>query len=129
MTMCKVRELAEKEPENGVFRLLRSDVTRFLTTILIGTTYSPCIDLIIEKYHFFSIECFSCQYFVVCRVVNIGATALVTEAATAMFGEAGISAATGVMTVWFDFLAQMLKFYCFQDIKTCLKGLCIDLII
>ncbi|KAK4278352.1 hypothetical protein QN277_016209 [Acacia crassicarpa] len=66
----KVRELAEKESENGVFRLLRSDVTRFLTTILIGTT-----------------------------VVNIGATALVTEAATAIFGEAGVSAATGVMTV------------------------------
>ncbi|MQL88359.1 hypothetical protein Taro_020917 [Colocasia esculenta] len=56
----KVRELAEKEPENGVFRMLRSDVT---------------------------------------RVVNIGATALVTEAATTMFGEAGVSAATGVMTV------------------------------
>ncbi|KAL4298633.1 hypothetical protein AHAS_Ahas17G0020400 [Arachis hypogaea] len=66
----KVRELAEKESENGVFRLLRSDVTRFLTTILIGTT-----------------------------VVNIAATALVTDAATAMFGEAGVSAATGVMTV------------------------------
>lgn len=33
------------------------------------------------------------------RVVNIGATALVTDAATAMFGEAGVSAATGVMTV------------------------------
>ncbi|ERN18343.1 putative DUF21 domain-containing protein At3g13070, chloroplastic isoform X2 [Amborella trichopoda] len=66
----KVRELAEKESENGVFRMLRSDVTRFLTTILIGTT-----------------------------VVNIGATALVTEAATTIFGEAGISAATGVMTV------------------------------
>ncbi|XP_040989368.1 DUF21 domain-containing protein At1g55930, chloroplastic-like [Juglans microcarpa x Juglans regia] len=66
----KVRELAEKEPENGVFRKLRSDVTRFLTTILIGTT-----------------------------VVNIGATALVTKAATAIFGEAGVSAATGVMTV------------------------------
>ncbi|CAI8586984.1 unnamed protein product [Vicia faba] len=66
----KVRELAEKETENGVFRLLRSDVTRFLTTILIGTT-----------------------------VVNIAATALVTEAATAAFGEAGVSAATGVMTV------------------------------
>lgn len=66
----KVRELAEKESENGVFRLLRSDVTRFLTTILIGTT-----------------------------VVNIAATALVTEAATAAFGEAGVSAATGVMTV------------------------------
>ncbi|XAR67382.1 hypothetical protein NMG60_11002115 [Bertholletia excelsa] len=66
----KVRELAEKESEKGVFRMLRSDVTRFLTTILIGTT-----------------------------VVNIGATALVTEAATAIFGEAGVSAATGVMTV------------------------------
>ncbi|WOK99697.1 hypothetical protein Cni_G08408 [Canna indica] len=66
----KVRELAEKEPENGVFRMLRSDVTRFLTTILIGTT-----------------------------VANIGATALVTEATTAIFGEAGVSAATAVMTV------------------------------
>ncbi|KAK4804643.1 hypothetical protein SAY86_004460 [Trapa natans] len=66
----KVRELAEKESENGVFKMLRSDVTRFLTTILIGTT-----------------------------VVNIGATALVTDAATAIFGEAGVSAATGVMTV------------------------------
>ncbi|PSR85293.1 DUF21 domain-containing protein [Actinidia chinensis var. chinensis] len=66
----KVRELAEKESENGVFKMLRSDVTRFLTTILIGTT-----------------------------VVNIGATALVTEAATSLFGEAGVSAATGVMTV------------------------------
>ncbi|XP_074302141.1 putative DUF21 domain-containing protein At3g13070, chloroplastic [Silene latifolia] len=66
----KVRELAEKEPDNGVFRMLRSDVTRFLTTILIGTT-----------------------------VVNIGATALVTDAATAIFGAGGVSAATGVMTV------------------------------
>ncbi|GMY31009.1 DUF21 domain-containing protein At1g55930, chloroplastic-like, partial [Fagus crenata] len=66
----KVLELAEKDSENGIFKTLRSDVTRFLTTILIGTT-----------------------------VVNIGATALVTEAATAIFGEAGVSAATGVMTV------------------------------
>ncbi|KAJ9563310.1 hypothetical protein OSB04_008470 [Centaurea solstitialis] len=66
----KIRELAEKESENGVFKMLRNDVTRFLTTILIGTT-----------------------------VVNIGATALVTEAATTIFGEAGVSAATGVMTV------------------------------
>ncbi|KAJ8433278.1 hypothetical protein Cgig2_014187 [Carnegiea gigantea] len=66
----KVRELAEKESEDGVFKMLRNDVTRFLTTILIGTT-----------------------------VVNIAATALVTEAATSLFGEAGVSAATGVMTV------------------------------
>ncbi|KAJ7513613.1 hypothetical protein O6H91_23G006700 [Diphasiastrum complanatum] len=66
----KVRELAEKEGENGVFRLLRQDITRFLTTILIGTT-----------------------------VANIAATALVTDAATALFGEAGVTAAAGVMTV------------------------------
>ena len=44
-------------------------------------------------------------YFVVLSVVNIGATALVTDAATAMFGEAGVSAATGVMTVCFVFLS------------------------
>ncbi|KAJ0081273.1 hypothetical protein Patl1_11852 [Pistacia atlantica] len=37
----RVRELAEKEPDNGVFKMLRCDVTRFLTTILIGTTYYP----------------------------------------------------------------------------------------
>ncbi|XP_058070652.1 putative DUF21 domain-containing protein At3g13070, chloroplastic isoform X3 [Magnolia sinica] len=74
----KVRELAEKEPENDVFRMLRSDVTRFLTTILIGTT-----------------------------VVNIGATALVTDAATAIFGEAGVTAATGVMTVLILLLTEI----------------------
>ncbi|KAK0599419.1 hypothetical protein LWI29_005132 [Acer saccharum] len=34
----KIRELAEKESEDGVFKMLRSDVTRFLTTIPIGTT-------------------------------------------------------------------------------------------
>lgn len=37
--MYQVRELAEKEGEGGVFQVLRQDVTRFLTTILIGTTY------------------------------------------------------------------------------------------
>ncbi|CAL5392585.1 unnamed protein product [Camellia sinensis] len=68
--LIAVRELAEKESEDGVFKMLSIDVTRFLTTILIGTT-----------------------------VVNIGATALVTKAATTIFGEAGVSAATGVMTV------------------------------
>eukprot|EP00250_Pteridium_aquilinum_P011798 c20311_g1_i1 orf=694-3096(-) len=66
----KVRELAEKEAGDGVFHMLKQDVTRFLTTILIGTT-----------------------------VANIAATALVTDAATALFGEAGVTAATGVMTV------------------------------
>ncbi|KAL7207591.1 hypothetical protein ACSBR1_029523 [Camellia fascicularis] len=63
-------KLAEKESEDGIFKMLSIDVTRFLTTILIGTT-----------------------------VVIIGATALVTKAATTIFGEAGVSAATGVMTV------------------------------
>ncbi|GMH07204.1 hypothetical protein Nepgr_009044 [Nepenthes gracilis] len=65
-----VRELAEQEADNGIFKMLRSDVTRFLTSILIGTT-----------------------------IANIGATALVIEAATEIFGEAGVSAATGVITV------------------------------
>ncbi|KAJ0103684.1 hypothetical protein Patl1_03999 [Pistacia atlantica] len=66
----QVRELADKEPDNGVFKMLHSDVTRFLTTILTGMI-----------------------------VANVGATALVTEAATALFCEAGVSAATGIMTV------------------------------
>ncbi|GMH02670.1 hypothetical protein Nepgr_004509 [Nepenthes gracilis] len=65
-----VRELAEQETNNGIFKMLRSDVTQFLTSILIGTT-----------------------------VANIGATALVIEAATEIFGEARVSAATGVITV------------------------------
>lgn len=41
----------------------------------------------------------------VLSVVNIGATALVTEAATTIFGEAGVSAATGVMTVCMNSLS------------------------
>ncbi|XP_028107067.1 putative DUF21 domain-containing protein At3g13070, chloroplastic [Camellia sinensis] len=66
----KVRELAEKESEDSIFKMLSIDVTWFLTTIHIGAT-----------------------------VVNIGATAPVTKAATTIFGDAGVSAATGVMTV------------------------------
>ncbi|GBG76546.1 hypothetical protein CBR_g22294 [Chara braunii] len=67
----KVRELAEKEKDpGGVFTMLRRDVTRFLTTALIGST-----------------------------ATNIAATALVTDAVTQLFGEAGIGASTGVMTV------------------------------
>ncbi|KAL7207604.1 hypothetical protein ACSBR1_029536 [Camellia fascicularis] len=68
--LSQVRELAEKESEDGIFKMLSIDVTRFLTTMLIGTT-----------------------------VVNIGATAPVTKVATTIFREAGVSAATGVMTV------------------------------
>lgn len=54
-----------------------------------------------EVEHFFLIV----EFPYVLSVVNIGATALVTDAATAIFGEAGVSAATGVMTVCFIFLA------------------------
>eukprot|EP00897_Mesotaenium_endlicherianum_P006359 jgi/Mesen1/5751/ME000292S04827 len=66
----KVRELAERENEGELYRPLRNDVSRYLTTILVGTT-----------------------------VVNIAATAIVTDAATEMFGEAGVGIATAVMTV------------------------------
>ena len=102
--------MAEKEPENGVFRLLRSDVTRFLTTILIGTTYFPFINLTFMNtipltYGSFLIL----DSLFIFSVVNIGATALVTEAATAIFGEAGVSAATGVMTVCTIFSLAYLK--------------------
>lgn len=50
---CQVRELAEKESDSeGVFKMLRSDVTRFLTTILIGTTYCS-FDVVIMTYTVF----------------------------------------------------------------------------
>ena len=38
--LSQIRELAEKESEDGVFKMLQSDATRFLTTILFGTMYS-----------------------------------------------------------------------------------------
>ncbi|MBA0632532.1 hypothetical protein Godav_001252 [Gossypium davidsonii] len=41
----KTHELTEKESEDGVFKMLCSDVTRFLTTILIGTTYSSFVEV------------------------------------------------------------------------------------
>lgn len=56
-----------------------------------------------SRFHLFfnlRVKVFLIVYFIsVFSVVNIGATALVTDAATAIFGEAGVSAATGVMTV------------------------------
>eukprot|EP00959_Pyramimonas_sp_CCMP1952_P143854 3011583-Pyramimonas_sp.AAC.1 len=48
----QVRELADKEVDGGPFSVLQKDITRFLTTILIGSTVS-----------------------------GIGATALITDAA------------------------------------------------
>ncbi|PPE00459.1 hypothetical protein GOBAR_DD02509 [Gossypium barbadense] len=79
----KIHELAEKESEDGVFKILHSDVTRFLTTILIGTTTS-----------------------------NIGATTLVTDAATKIFGKA-------VMTACFIIL--------FFDLFSCLCLACLQI--
>lgn len=92
----RYRSRLKKESEDGVFKMLRNDNTRFLTTILTGTTYCT-----IGRCLLFLMNLFS-YWKHLCRVVNIGATALVTEAATAIFGEAGVITATGVLTVCLD---------------------------
>jgi len=66
----KVRELAEKEGDGNCFRVLEKDISRFLTTILIGST-----------------------------VTNIVLTALFTDAAFKALGEAGVGYATLLLTV------------------------------
>ncbi len=72
----KLKELAESK--NGPFRLLAEDITRFLTTILVGN-----------------------------NLVNIAATALVTELATQAFGSAGVGVATGAMTFLILFFGEI----------------------
>jgi len=72
----KLKELAESK--GGPFRLLARDITRFLTTILVGN-----------------------------NLVNIAATALVTELATEAFGSAGVGVATGVMTFLILFFGEI----------------------
>jgi len=74
----KVKELAEKEKGKGPFSLLEKDITRFLTTILVGN-----------------------------NLVNIAATALVTDIATRIFGSAGVGIATGVMTFLVLFFGEI----------------------
>lgn len=67
----KIRELADQEEgSGGVFGILRKDVTRFLTTILIGTTFC-----------------------------DILATALVTEAALVLYGEGSTTVVTLALTI------------------------------
>eukprot|EP00898_Chlorokybus_atmophyticus_P006498 jgi/Chlat1/684/Chrsp104S01165 len=66
----KVRELAEREGEDSPFNMLRIDVTRFLSTILLLST-----------------------------VANVGATAIATEYAMRIWGEVGLGAVTIAMTV------------------------------
>ena len=67
----KIRELADQEESSGgVFQILRKDVSRFLTTILIGTTFC-----------------------------DILATALVTEAALVVYGDNATTAVTVGLTI------------------------------
>ncbi|RZS11800.1 hypothetical protein BHM03_00043162, partial [Ensete ventricosum] len=60
-----------------------------------------------------------CALLCVISVVNIGATALVTEATTAIFGEAGVSAATAVMTVSTDQASCVAFFSLISCWKSC----------
>lgn len=75
----KVRELAEKEGEKSPFALLESDLTRFLTTILVSTTSA-----------------------------TIFSTAIATELAGEMLGSAGVGYVTAGMTVFFLFFGEIL---------------------
>ena len=61
--------MADKEGDGGPFKVLQKDITRFLTTILIGSTVS-----------------------------GIAATALVTDAAFKIAGEVGVGYATVALT-------------------------------
>lgn len=74
----KVRELAEQEGPQSPFALLQRDVTRFLTTILVGN-----------------------------NLVNIAATALVTDLATRTWGSTGVAYATGLMTFLILFFGEI----------------------
>lgn len=74
----KVRELAANEPGTGPFTLLQQDVTRFLTTILVGN-----------------------------NLVNVAIAALITDAATRAFGSAGVGYATGIVTLLLLFFGEI----------------------
>lgn len=79
----KVRELADKEGEGSPFVLLQNDITRFLTTILLGSTVS-----------------------------SIGATALVTEVAVKVWGEQVLASVTvgltGVMLMFCEIMPKSI---------------------
>ena len=66
----KVREISDQEGPDSPFTELRKDITRFLTTILIGSTCS-----------------------------GIGSAALATEAALGLYGEAGVGMVTVALTL------------------------------
>eukprot|EP00178_Gracilaria_changii_P025323 TRINITY_DN78085_c0_g1_i1.p1 TRINITY_DN78085_c0_g1~~TRINITY_DN78085_c0_g1_i1.p1 ORF type:complete len:557 (-),score=125.44 TRINITY_DN78085_c0_g1_i1:863-2533(-) len=75
----KVRELAEKEGHKSPFAVLESDLTRFLTTILVSTTSA-----------------------------TIFSTAIATELAGEVFGTAAVGYVTAAMTVFFLFFGEIL---------------------
>ena len=66
----KVREISDQEGPDSPFTMLRKDITRFLTTILIGSTCT-----------------------------SIGSAALATEAALRVYGEAGVGMVTVALTL------------------------------
>jgi CBS domain containing-hemolysin-like protein len=66
----KVREISDQEGPDSPFTELRKDITRFLTTILIGSTCS-----------------------------SIGSAALATEAALRLYGEPGVGYVTLALTL------------------------------
>ena len=74
----KIRELAQASGPSSAFALVERDVTRFLTTILVGN-----------------------------NLVNISATVLVTEISLRIFGSAGIGYATAAMTVLVLFFGEI----------------------
>ena len=75
----KVRELADKEGENSPFARLESDLTRFLTTILVSTT-----------------------------TATVFSTAIATELAADVFGASAVAYVTAAMTVFFLFFGEIL---------------------
>lgn len=75
----KVRELSDKEGPKSPFAILETDLTRFLTTILVATTSA-----------------------------TIFSTAIATELAGAVFGAASVAYVTGGMTIFFLFFGEIL---------------------
>ncbi len=74
----KVRELAERDGGRGPFALLQKDVTRFLTTILVGN-----------------------------NLVIVASSAIVTNLATRAWGSTGVAYATGLTTFLVLFFGEI----------------------
>lgn len=75
----KVKELAEQEGEGSPFKMLQKDITRFLTTILVGSTF-----------------------------VTTAATALINDVAKRSLGDASLGPVTAVLTVFMTLFCEIL---------------------